>query len=140
MRKILAVAVLALSLAPQGALAQERASGAAVGALSGAVVLGPVGALAGAVVGYTMGPSIAQGLRRSEPPPRARSAKRPPKALPKQKAAAQGASARASVAQDASAHGTAAHAPVKDVSGPSARAPVQSGGSADQAVPMQGFE
>jgi hypothetical protein len=59
-------------------LAQERAGNAALGALSGAVVLGPVGALAGAVVGYIAGPSIAQswGLRRSSTKRQRQSAKR----------------------------------------------------------------
>ncbi len=52
MRKTIAVVVLALPLLSSAALAQERAGDAALGALSGAVVLGPVGALAGAVVGY----------------------------------------------------------------------------------------
>jgi hypothetical protein len=49
------------------ALATERRGDAALGAVSGAVVFGPIGALAGAVVGYTAGPSIAHswGLRRS---------------------------------------------------------------------------
>lgn len=67
MRKTIAVVVLALPLLSSAALAQERAGDAALGALSGAVVLGPVGALAGAVVGYTAGPSIARawGPRRS---------------------------------------------------------------------------
>ncbi len=68
MKKLLAAAVIGLSFAPVGVVAQERAGDAALGALSGAVVLGPVGALAGAVVGYTAGPSIARSwrLRRSE--------------------------------------------------------------------------
>ncbi len=68
MKKIFGVAVITLVFAPSVVLAQERAGDAALGALSGAVVLGPIGALAGAVVGYTAGPSIAQswGLRRSE--------------------------------------------------------------------------
>lgn len=67
MRKTIAVVVLALPLLSSAALAQERAGDAALGALSGAVVLGPVGALAGAVVGYAAGPSIAHswGPRRS---------------------------------------------------------------------------
>jgi hypothetical protein len=66
MKKIIFTAVVAITLSPLGALAQERAGDAALGALSGAVVLGPVGAVAGAVVGYTAGPSIASswGLRR----------------------------------------------------------------------------
>jgi hypothetical protein len=64
---IVAAALVASMLAPSGALAQERAGQAALGALSGAVVLGPVGAVAGAVIGYTAGPAIASswGLRRS---------------------------------------------------------------------------
>ena len=64
---IMATALAATVLAPSGALAQERAGQAALGALSGAVVLGPVGAVAGAVIGYTAGPAIASswGLRRS---------------------------------------------------------------------------
>jgi hypothetical protein len=36
----------------ESAFAQERTADAALGALSGAVVLGPLGAVAGAVVGY----------------------------------------------------------------------------------------
>jgi hypothetical protein len=68
MRKKIAATVIAMALAPLGALAQERAGDAALGALSGAVVFGPVGAVAGAVVGYTTGPAIASswGLRRSK--------------------------------------------------------------------------
>ncbi|WP_439923694.1 DNA-directed RNA polymerase subunit N [Nitrobacter sp. JJSN] len=67
MKTIIAVVALALPLLSSAALAQERTGDAALGALSGAVVLGPVGALAGAVVGYTAGPSIAHswGLRHS---------------------------------------------------------------------------
>jgi predicted lipid-binding transport protein (Tim44 family) len=72
------VVALALPLLSSAALAQERAGDAALGALSGAVVLGPIGALAGAVVGYTAGPSIAHswGLRRSSSKPHRQSAKR----------------------------------------------------------------
>jgi len=50
-----------LLLAPSFASAQDHRPGdAALGALSGAVVLGPIGAVAGAVVGYAAGPSIAR--------------------------------------------------------------------------------
>src|SRR4051812_46757900 len=55
------------------AVAGERATSAALGAVSGAVVLGPVGAVAGAFIGYTAGPAIASswGVRgRSAPPHR----------------------------------------------------------------------
>ena len=67
MSKTIAIAVLFLSLGSTAAMAQERGGDAALGALSGAVVLGPIGAVAGAVVGYTAGPSIARswGFRRS---------------------------------------------------------------------------
>jgi hypothetical protein len=68
MKKALIAAVVTLAFVPAGAIAQERAGDAALGAVSGAIVLGPIGAVAGAVVGYTAGPTIARswGLRRSQ--------------------------------------------------------------------------
>ena len=76
MRTILATAIIALAL-PSAASAGERHGDAAIGALSGAVVLGPVGLVAGAVIGYTAGPSIAQSWRNNRHHPRsqARAAK-----------------------------------------------------------------
>jgi len=73
MKILLVAALIAGSFISSEARAQ-RAGDAALGALSGAVVLGPVGAVAGAVVGYTAGPSIARswGLRRSASHARAR--------------------------------------------------------------------
>ena len=67
MRIFLVGALIAGSLISFEAQAQERAGDAALGAVSGAVVLGPVGAVAGALIGYTAGPSIARswGVRRS---------------------------------------------------------------------------
>lgn len=68
MTKTIVLAAVALSLMSSQALADEHRGGdAALGALAGAVVLGPVGAIAGAAVGYTAGPSIAHtwGFRRS---------------------------------------------------------------------------
>jgi len=68
MRKIAIAAGLVLALAGSQAVAEEHRGGdAALGALSGAVVFGPIGAVAGAVVGYAAGPSIAHswGFRRS---------------------------------------------------------------------------
>jgi hypothetical protein len=58
--------ILALLLATHASADEHRGGDAALGALSGAVVLGPIGAVAGAVVGYTAGPSIAHawGFRR----------------------------------------------------------------------------
>jgi hypothetical protein len=68
MKKTIALATIALSLMSSRALADEHRGGdAALGALAGAVVLGPIGAIAGAAVGYTAGPSIAHswGFRHS---------------------------------------------------------------------------
>jgi hypothetical protein len=72
MRIVLVAALIAGSLVSFGARAQERAGDAALGAVSGAVVLGPVGAVAGALIGYTAGPSISRswGVRRSASRPR----------------------------------------------------------------------
>jgi len=67
MRIVLVGALIAGALLSFEARAQERAGDAALGAVSGAVVLGPVGAVAGALIGYTAGPSISRswGVRRS---------------------------------------------------------------------------
>jgi len=59
MIKVYSVAALLLVLVPSSVFAQ-RAGDAALGAVAGAVVLGPVGAVAGAFVGYTAGPSISR--------------------------------------------------------------------------------
>src|SRR5882757_1277581 len=60
MKKLILCVAVALALTSVAAKAAERAGDAALGALSGAVVLGPIGAVAGAVVGYTAGPHIAR--------------------------------------------------------------------------------
>ncbi len=67
MRKAVTLTAIALVLASSHARAQERAGSAAIGAVSGAVVLGPVGAVAGAVIGYAAGPEIARswGIKRA---------------------------------------------------------------------------
>ena len=62
MKKIVVAAVIAIWCAPSATLAGERVGDAALGALSGAVVLGPVGAVAGAVIGYTAGPPRVRAL------------------------------------------------------------------------------
>jgi hypothetical protein len=59
MKKLLVAAVIAATFFSFKASAQERAGSAALGAVSGAVVLGPIGAVAGAFIGYTAGPAIA---------------------------------------------------------------------------------
>jgi len=83
MKKIVVAAVIAIWCVPS-ALADERVGEAALGGLSGAVVLGPVGAVAGAIIGYTAGPAIARswGLGRSEP-------RQSPKATSKRASSAQ---------------------------------------------------
>jgi hypothetical protein len=67
MTKAFTAAAMILLLAPSVAFAQHRAGDAALGAVSGAVVLGPIGAVAGAFIGYSAGPTIARswGLDRS---------------------------------------------------------------------------
>jgi len=66
MNKLLVAALIAASFVSFEARAQERAGSAALGAVSGAVVLGPLGAVAGAFIGYSAGPAIAHswGVRR----------------------------------------------------------------------------
>ena len=105
MKKIIIAAVIAFWCVPLAALADERVGDAALGAVSGAVVLGPIGAVAGAAIGYAAGPAIASswGLRRSEPQ-RAKQSALPPKTTSKRVSSTQvnppadprrGASARA---------------------------------------------
>ena len=89
MKKALVAAVIAGSFFSVGASAQERAGSAALGAVSGAVVLGPVGAVAGALIGYTAGPAIAHswGVGRSTPRSRTRRATQSAAATERQAAA-----------------------------------------------------
>jgi hypothetical protein len=49
----LTLAVMSILLSLLSAVGQERVGDAALGALSGAVFLGPVGAVAGATIGFT---------------------------------------------------------------------------------------
>ena len=84
MKKAIASVALSLALMSSTAMAQERAGDAALGALSGALVLGPVGAVAGAVIGWTAGPSISHswGLNRSSAPRYARRTASPDARVP----------------------------------------------------------
>jgi hypothetical protein len=120
MKKILVAAVIAVLFAPPGARAQERAGDAALGAVSGAVILGPVGAVAGAFIGFTAGPAIAHswGLRGSGPRYQRRPAKRYSKA---------------------SAEPAAQAAPVP-ASAPATKRSVQSASVRNASPPVQGFE
>ena len=76
MKLVISMLVAAVAIIPMSVGAQERAGNAAIGAVAGAVVFGPVGALAGAAVGYTAGQGIAHdwGLRRWRPAHRVRHA------------------------------------------------------------------
>src|SRR5689334_24889232 len=78
MKSLIAAISIVLALA-SSAHTGERVGDAALGALSGAVVFGPVGLVAGALVGYTAGPTIAQSWRnnRHHPRQRAHAARRP---------------------------------------------------------------
>jgi hypothetical protein len=89
MKKLLVAVLVAASFISFEARAQNRAGDAALGAVSGAVVLGPVGAVAGAVIGYTAGPAIAHswGAGRSGPRSRARRAAQSDPATRRQAAA-----------------------------------------------------
>jgi hypothetical protein len=73
MKKMIIIAALAaVGLVPVAAQAQERLGDAALGAVSGALVAGPVGLVAGGIVGFTAGPAIAStwGLRHRGRPHR----------------------------------------------------------------------
>jgi hypothetical protein len=76
MKNLFVAVLIAGSFVSFEARAQGRAGDAALGAVSGAVVLGPVGAVAGAFIGYTAGPAIAHswGAGRSASRPRTRHA------------------------------------------------------------------
>ena len=134
-RTCIAVTTALLALAPVGALAQERAGDAAIGALSGAVVLGPVGAVAGAVVGFTAGPSIAHswGLRRTAPPRASRPARRAT-----QNSAPAGARQVASTPSGA-APSTSGQAPAGDTAAPGRRA-AQASNRRNAMPPVQALE
>jgi hypothetical protein len=79
MRTIIAIAAIGVLTLASPARAQERAGSAALGALSGAIVLGPVGLVAGAVIGYTAGPEIGRSLRGKPAAPRGVRTSRPAK-------------------------------------------------------------
>jgi hypothetical protein len=99
------VAAIAAFASPAAALAGERLGDAALGAISGAVVLGPVGLVAGAVVGYTAGPTIAHSWRNSHPPRvQARTAK-PARVASRQRAPANAAPGEVTPARPAAGVG-----------------------------------
>lgn len=134
MKKVL-LTVIVLAGVPASAAAQERAGSAALGAVSGAVVLGPVGAVAGAVIGYTAGPSIARswGVRGS------RSARhRQPPRREAYRATATSAPPRAREAMEANGQMRAASNP--PVQAAPAAPPVQATPAETATPPVQGFD
>ena len=137
MNKALITAIVMLASVPASAVAQERAGAAALGAVSGAVVLGPIGAVAGAVVGYTAGPAIARswGVRGS------RSARhRQPPRREAYRAAATNAPTRPREAMDANGQMRAASNPNPPVQAAPAAQPVQAAPAETSTPPVQGFE
>ena len=63
MKRFVTVALVAAALVtPAVASAGERVVDGALGAVSGAIVFGPVGLVAGGLTGYVAGPHIARGL------------------------------------------------------------------------------
>ena len=147
MNKSLMAAIVMLALVPAGAVAQERAGDAALGAVSGAVVLGPVGAVAGAFVGYAAGPSIARswGLRGSRS---ATSRQRPRREASRVPSSAPGAPAPVAPTPASAAPGPTssrameANGRVAQM-GPANNPPVQAAPAAPQQTstpPVQGFD
>ena len=136
MNKALITAVVLLAGVPAAAAAQERAGAAAIGAVSGAVVLGPIGAVAGAAIGYTAGPAIARswGVRDS----RSARHRQPPR---REAYRAAGAPPRTRQAMDASGQMRAAGNPPPQAA-PTAQ-PVEAAPAAPvqaSTPPIQGFE
>lgn len=135
MKKVLLTVIVLLAGVPASAAAQERAGSAALGAVSGAVVLGPVGAVAGAVIGYTAGPSIARswGVRGS------RSARhRQPPRREAYRATATSAPPRAREPMEANGQMRAASNP--PVQAAPAAPPVQATPAETATPPVQGFD
>ena len=147
MNRFLMAAVVMLALVPASAGAQERAGDAALGAVSGAIVLGPVGAVAGAFVGYAAGPSIARswGLRGSRS---ATSRQRPPREANRVPSSAPPAPAPAAPTPSSAAPGPTssrameANGRVAQM-GPANNPPVQAAPAPPQQTstpPVQGFD
>lgn len=72
MRALVTAAVLASAvvLGPAVASAQDRVGETALGALSGAIVGGPIGLVVGGVIGFTAGPSISNAMFHNQRRPR----------------------------------------------------------------------
>src|SRR3984893_15246942 len=113
MKNLLVAALVAASFVSFEARAQNRAGDAALGAVSGAVVLGPVGAVAGAVIGYTAGAAIAHswGMGRSASRSHARRSTQLAKSDPR--SLKQNSNIEGDATQGASIQGTGEQAAIK---------------------------
>ncbi len=140
MKAFLTAVAAAATLASPAAFAQERVADAALGGLSGALVLGPVGAVAGIIVGYTAGPSISRSWGASPDyryPDRVAQRPSPPRS--RVAAAKQVKSASGNPAKPASAAAYSSAASVESGSaGPAKPAPETK--PAWNAPPVMGFE
>jgi hypothetical protein len=127
MNRMVAAALIAIWWVPSGALADERVGEAALGAVSGALVLGPIGAVAGAAVGYVAGPSIAHswGLH-SEPPHPGGPAKSSVKPTSRRGPPTQ-AKAKAGVSNSTGLHRAAAETSHNEVASPPVKGAAPSG-------------
>lgn len=127
MNRLLGLLALGLALAPASVVAQERLGDAGLGALSGAVVLGPIGAVGGAIIGYAAGPSIAHawGLRRSPSARPGASVKRATRAAPPPPPPRVSSTPAADAQGTAEPAGTPARPAVQSVGTPAAMPPVQ---------------
>jgi hypothetical protein len=141
MKKLLAAALIAGSFISVEAKAQSRAGDAALGAVSGAVVLGPVGAVAGAFIGYTAGPSIARswGVGRSASRSQARSTNQPSLAKSDPRSSKQNSNNHSGVTQSASIQGIREPSGAKVGSPPPIKSPETLPGKG-AAPTVQGFE
>lgn len=81
----LAIVAAALVLSPMAASGHERLTHAAVGAVAGAVVAGPVGFVGGGLIGYVAGPRIGcdLGIERCHRHRRYRHRHNAPEAVPR---------------------------------------------------------
>lgn len=140
MRKILISAAVAMCLAASSAVAQERVGSAALGALSGAVVLGPIGAVAGAAIGYTAGPAIARSWGLGGSARRSRQAYAPRRSATADAGgrAPQGAPPRQTAA--APSAGRDAGDVTGSIPTPSAKPPIRSANALPPPPTVQGFE
>ena len=127
--------LLALVLMPISAHAESRGTDAALGAVSGALVFGPVGAVAGAVVGFTAGPAISNSWStngRARPRVRTQPRQMNTRAAPQQPASGNTVAGQASQASG----------PAVPASNPSAQAamPTNPATAQAKAPPVQGLE